>query len=175
MDEHPGVVPAAVLDAEPVAHAEPCDQDARLRPPERLNRGPLDERVVHEERSVACEQHVAHERQQDVGRVQQRARRRNNLEAARVGRKRLWALDAALDLAVERSRQLVAVHAHGTVRVFEDLLEFGLATLDLPGVDARVVAQVDDGRAHVPGDGVTITAAPERVHLFDPASGQRLR
>ncbi|HET6260474.1 MAG TPA: hypothetical protein VFE39_17700, partial [Pseudonocardia sp.] len=25
------------------------------------------------------------------------------------------------------------------------------------------------------GDGVTLTAASERVHLFDPASGQRLR
>jgi multiple sugar transport system ATP-binding protein len=63
----------------------------------------------------------------------------------------------------------------GTVRVFEDLLEFGLATLDLPGVDARVVAQVEPGAALRPGDPVTVTAPPERVHLFDRASGQRLR
>jgi len=27
MDEHPGVVPAAVLDAEPVAHAEPLTDE----------------------------------------------------------------------------------------------------------------------------------------------------
>ena len=86
--------------------------------------------------------------------------------------------EVLVGLRPQDCRALPEPQAHaltGTVRVFEDLLEFGLATLDLPGVDARVVAQVDDGRAHAPGDGVTISAPPERVHLFDPASGQRLR
>ena len=63
----------------------------------------------------------------------------------------------------------------GGVRVFEDLLEFGLATLDLPGVDGRVVAQVDPGRTLAAGNTVTVTAPPERVHLFDRETGQRLR
>jgi multiple sugar transport system ATP-binding protein len=62
----------------------------------------------------------------------------------------------------------------GAVRVFEDLLEFGLVTLDLPGGDARVVAQVEPGAAFRPGDTVAVTAPPERVHLFDRASGRRL-
>ena len=57
-----------------VADAEPGDQDARLRPLERLHRRPFDERVVHQERAVAGEQHVAHEREQDIGGVEQRAR-----------------------------------------------------------------------------------------------------
>jgi multiple sugar transport system ATP-binding protein len=62
----------------------------------------------------------------------------------------------------------------GTVQVFENLLEFGLATLELPGV-GRAVAQVDPDSGLAPGDAISITAAPERVYLFDPASGERLR
>ncbi|MEJ3657527.1 ABC transporter ATP-binding protein [Actinomycetes bacterium KLBMP 9759] len=65
-----------------------------------------------------------------------------------------------------------------TVRVFENLLEFGLATLDLPGVEVPVVVQVDvtmrDRALPARGDTVTVTAAPDRVHLFDPTSGDRL-
>jgi ABC-type sugar transport system ATPase subunit len=63
----------------------------------------------------------------------------------------------------------------GTVLVFEDLLEFGLATIELPGVDTRVVAQVEPGHPLRAGDRITISAPPERVHVFDPASGERLR
>ena len=63
----------------------------------------------------------------------------------------------------------------GTVLVFEDLLEFGLATVELRGVDTRLVAQVESGHALRPGDPVTIAAPPERVHVFDLASGERLR
>lgn len=61
------------------------------------------------------------------------------------------------------------------VRVFENLLEFGLATLDPAGVDGTVVAQVADDRKLTPDDTVSVTAAAERVYLFDPESGQRLR
>jgi ABC-type sugar transport system ATPase subunit len=62
----------------------------------------------------------------------------------------------------------------GTVLVFEDLLEFGLATVELPGVDTRVVAQVEPGHPLRAGDPITIAAPPERVHVFDPATGERL-
>ena len=62
----------------------------------------------------------------------------------------------------------------GRVRVFEDLLEFGLATVDLPGLDGRFVAQVDPGRTLTAGDTVTVTAPPDRVHLFDRESGRRI-
>jgi ABC-type sugar transport system ATPase subunit len=63
----------------------------------------------------------------------------------------------------------------GTVLVFEDLLEFGLATVELRGVDRRVVAQVESGHPLRAGDRITIAALPERVHLFDPTTGERLR
>jgi multiple sugar transport system ATP-binding protein len=63
----------------------------------------------------------------------------------------------------------------GTVLVFEDLLEFGLATVELPGIDTRVVAQVEPGHPLRAGDPVTIAAPPERVHVFDPETGERLR
>jgi ABC-type sugar transport system ATPase subunit len=63
----------------------------------------------------------------------------------------------------------------GTVLVFEDLLEFGLATVDVPGVDTRVVAQVEPGHPLRAGDRITIAAPPERVHVFDYATGERLR
>ncbi|WP_219415626.1 ABC transporter ATP-binding protein [Pseudonocardia nigra] len=63
----------------------------------------------------------------------------------------------------------------GTVRVFENLLEFGLATVELPGVPGRVVAQVADDRNLRAGDPVVIGAPPERVYLFDVSSGRRLR
>jgi ABC-type sugar transport system ATPase subunit len=63
----------------------------------------------------------------------------------------------------------------GTVMVFENLLEFGLATVELPGVAGRVVAQVAPDSGLRPGDTVSITATPERVYLFDPATGERLR
>jgi ABC-type sugar transport system ATPase subunit len=63
----------------------------------------------------------------------------------------------------------------GTVLVFEDLLEFGLATVELRGVDRRVVAQVESGHPLRAGDRITIAAPPERVHLFDATTGERLR
>jgi ABC-type sugar transport system ATPase subunit len=60
------------------------------------------------------------------------------------------------------------------VRVFEDLLESGIATLDLPGLDVPLVAQVDAGSPLRRGDQVTVSAPPERVHVFDTESGARL-
>ena len=63
----------------------------------------------------------------------------------------------------------------GTVVVVEDMLEFGIATLDLPGVDGRVVAQVEDGSGLASGDTVTVTAPAGRVHLFDRESGKAIR
>src|SRR6266540_6610101 len=64
----------------------------------------------------------------------------------------------------------------GEVMVFEDLLEFGLATMAVPGLDGRVVAQTPAGVPWRHGDTVRITAArPDRVYLFDPESGERVR
>ena len=67
------------------------------------------------ERAVPGEQHVAHECEQDVGGVEQRAGRRGDLQASRVCGKRLRALHAALNLAVERPRQVVAIRAQTVV------------------------------------------------------------
>jgi len=62
-----------------------------------------------------------------------------------------------------------------TVRVFENLLEYGLGTLDVAGLAAPVVAQTDPGVGWASGDEVRITAPAERVYLFDSTSGARIR
>ncbi|WP_226345471.1 ABC transporter ATP-binding protein [Agilicoccus flavus] len=63
----------------------------------------------------------------------------------------------------------------GEVAVFEDLLEYGLATVVVPGVDERLVVQTPSGQAWSGGDALTFTAPPERVYLFDAETGDRLR
>ena len=98
-----------------VADAEAGHEEPRLRASERLHGGPFDERVVHEERPVAREQEIAHEGLEHTVGVEQDVRTWRDLQASGIGGKRLRALDAALDLAVERSRQLVAVRAQALV------------------------------------------------------------
>ncbi|WP_432545356.1 ABC transporter ATP-binding protein [Kineococcus sp. SYSU DK004] len=61
------------------------------------------------------------------------------------------------------------------VVVFEDLLEFGLGTVRVEGLDATLVVQTPAGVRWRRGDVVRLAAAPERVHLFDPDGGARLR
>jgi ABC-type sugar transport system ATPase subunit len=63
----------------------------------------------------------------------------------------------------------------GEVRVFEHLLEYGQATIDVPGVDGPIVAvtPADENWDH--GTPVRVSAPPERVYLFDPDSGARIR
>ena len=53
----------------------PRDEHAWLRPSEYRHRGPLDERVVHEQGSVPRQQDVAHERLDDFIRIEHRVRR----------------------------------------------------------------------------------------------------
>jgi len=54
-----------------------------------------------------------------------------------------------------------------TVLVYENLLEYGLATVELAGVPGRVVVQVAAGQRLTAGDRVSITAPAARVYLFD--------
>jgi ABC-type sugar transport system ATPase subunit len=63
----------------------------------------------------------------------------------------------------------------GEVRVFEHLLEYGQATIDVPGVDGPIVAvtPADENWDH--GTPVRVSAPPQRVYLFDPDSGARIR
>lgn len=63
----------------------------------------------------------------------------------------------------------------GTVRVFENLLEFGLGTLDVAGISDPVVAQTPADATWAAGEQVRLTVPPERVYLFDRESGTRLR
>jgi ABC-type sugar transport system ATPase subunit len=64
-----------------------------------------------------------------------------------------------------------------TVLVYENLLEYGLATVELAGLPGRVVVQVAAGQTLAAGDTVSITAAAGRVYLFDTegSAGGRLR
>src|SRR5690625_1615112 len=63
----------------------------------------------------------------------------------------------------------------GDVRVFEDLLEFGQATVEIPGVDGTVVVQTEADESYERGDRLRIGAVPERVYLFDVETGERVR
>ncbi|HET6735537.1 ABC transporter ATP-binding protein [Mycobacterium sp.] len=62
-----------------------------------------------------------------------------------------------------------------TVAYFEHLLEFGLATSTAAGVEEGIVVQTPAADSYEPEQRVVVTAAPERVYLFDVESGQRLR
>jgi ABC-type sugar transport system ATPase subunit len=62
-----------------------------------------------------------------------------------------------------------------TVVVYEDFMEFGLATLEVPGVDGRVVAQTPHGVHWRRADTVRIAARRDRVYLFHHDTGMRLR
>ena len=63
----------------------------------------------------------------------------------------------------------------GSVRVFEHLLEFGLATVEVEGLDESFVVQTSEDVVYDRDDRITLSADPERVYLFDPESGERIR
>ncbi|MPY78761.1 MAG: ATP-binding cassette domain-containing protein [Actinophytocola sp.] len=63
----------------------------------------------------------------------------------------------------------------GTVLVYEELLEYGLASVELPGVEERIVAQTPPGLDLAPGQQVSLALQRDRTFLFDAESGERLR
>jgi multiple sugar transport system ATP-binding protein len=63
----------------------------------------------------------------------------------------------------------------GVLVVYEDLLEHGLATVEVPGVDTRVVAQTAPGLALSPGDPTPLRLHRKRSFVFDAATGERIR
>jgi ABC-type sugar transport system ATPase subunit len=67
------------------------------------------------------------------------------------------------------------VGLHADVAVFEHLLEFGLGTLKVGGLDGNVVAQTPSDVRWRRADQVQVTAPPERVYLFDTDTGARIR
>jgi len=62
-----------------------------------------------------------------------------------------------------------------TVAYFEHLLEFGLATTTVAGMEEGIVVQTPAQDSFEPEQQVVVTAPPERVYLFDTDTGQRLR
>lgn len=64
---------------------------------------------------------------------------------------------------------------HGRVLVFEDLLEHGLATVEVPGLEERLVVQTPADERWSPGDPISFTAPPARTYLFDAETGDRIR
>jgi ABC-type sugar transport system ATPase subunit len=63
----------------------------------------------------------------------------------------------------------------GTVHVFEHLLEFGLATVSVEGLDESLVVQTPEDVEFEPDQRLWLTADPERIYLFDVETGERLR
>jgi ABC-type sugar transport system ATPase subunit len=73
---------------------------------------------------------------------------------------------------------MTAEDGHGistTVAYFEHLLEYGLATSTVAGMEEGIVVQTPAQDSYEPEQRVTVTAPPERVYLFDADSGERLR
>ncbi|UXA16092.1 ABC transporter ATP-binding protein [Mycobacterium sp. SMC-4] len=62
-----------------------------------------------------------------------------------------------------------------TVAYFEHLLEFGLATSTVPGIEQGVLVQTPAEQDYRTEQQVTVTAPAERVYLFDTDTGERLR
>jgi multiple sugar transport system ATP-binding protein len=62
-----------------------------------------------------------------------------------------------------------------TVAYFEHLLEFGLATSTVAGIEEGIIVQTPAAESYEPEQRVVVTAPPERVYLFDDESGERLR
>ncbi|RDH74631.1 ABC transporter ATP-binding protein [Mycolicibacterium moriokaense] len=62
-----------------------------------------------------------------------------------------------------------------TVAYFEHLLEFGLATSTVAGMEEGIVVQTPAQETYEPEQKVVVTAPPERVYLFDADTGERLR
>jgi multiple sugar transport system ATP-binding protein len=62
-----------------------------------------------------------------------------------------------------------------TVAYFEHLLEFGLATSTVAGIEEGIVVQTPAAESYEPEQRVVVTAPSERVYLFDSETGERLR
>ncbi len=62
-----------------------------------------------------------------------------------------------------------------TVAYFEHLLEFGLATSTVAGLEEGIVVQTPAQDSYEPEQQVRVSAPPERVYLFDTDTEERLR
>ncbi|WP_101947049.1 ABC transporter ATP-binding protein [Mycobacterium sp. 3519A] len=76
--------------------------------------------------------------------------------------------DCALNPAAEKG-------ITATVAYFEHLLEFGLATSTVAGMEEGIIVQTPASESYEPEQRVVVTAPPERVYLFDAETGERLR
>ena len=63
----------------------------------------------------------------------------------------------------------------GTVVAFENLLEFGQATVQLPGFEPALVLLTEAHAALGRSDEIAFSAPAERVYLFDREGGARVR
>lgn len=63
----------------------------------------------------------------------------------------------------------------GTVTVFEDLLEHGIARVKVVGLEKPLVVQTPAEQRWEPGQEISFTAVAQRLYLFDAENGQRIR
>ncbi|MBA0126372.1 ABC transporter ATP-binding protein [Haloechinothrix sp. YIM 98757] len=63
----------------------------------------------------------------------------------------------------------------GVVVVYENLLEHGLLTVELPGAEERIVAQTAPGLGLEPGREVSLALRRDRTYLFSAETGRRVR
>jgi multiple sugar transport system ATP-binding protein len=76
------------------------------------------------------------------------------------------------DIVIERPDAVGAMRA--TVFAFEPLQEVGRVTLELPGVETRVVIETHHDLRVDAGETVGLRFDPARTHLFDTGTGDRL-
>ncbi|MYR08459.1 ATP-binding cassette domain-containing protein [Gordonia sp. SID5947] len=79
------------------------------------------------------------------------------------------------DCALARGTREDAAGVDAEVAWFEHLLEFGLTTSTVPGMEEGIVTVTPAQDTHQAEERVVLTASPERVYLFDTESGDRLR
>ncbi|CAN5757478.1 ABC transporter ATP-binding protein [soil metagenome] len=79
------------------------------------------------------------------------------------------------DCALTTEQGTGAAGITSTVAYFEHLLEFGLATSTVAGMQEGIVVQTPPQESFETEQRVTVTAPAERVYLFDADNGARLR
>ncbi|MGB3485030.1 MAG: ABC transporter ATP-binding protein [Mycobacterium sp.] len=79
------------------------------------------------------------------------------------------------DCALGAGEPAGAAGLTATVAYFEHLLEFGLATSTVAGMEDGIVVQTPAQQSYEPDQRVTVTAPAERVYLFDADNGDRIR
>lgn len=83
--------------------------------------------------------------------------------------------DVTVGLRPQDCRTSVRPALTGTVTIFEDLLEHGMARVSVPGLEKPLVVQTVAENYFTTGQEISFSAKPNRIYLFEEPSGVRIR